>query len=89
MEIVLTNVEEAGMPEPMIGHCIQLLTWRIEKLYPALPNAGDNLEILYSEKDPLMESDEIDDEAYAIYFTVAEVEGEDRENGVVKVDLMF
>ena len=89
MEIVLTNAEEAGMPEPMIGHCIQLLTWRIEKRYPGLPKAGDNLEILYSEKDPLMESEEVDDEAYAIYFTVAEVEGENRENGVVMVELMF
>ena len=89
MEIVLTNAEEAGMPEPMIGHCIQLLTWRIEKLYPGLPNAGDHLEILYSEKDPLMESEEVDDTAYFIYFTVAEVEGEDRANGVVKVDLDF
>ncbi len=89
MEIVLTNAEEAGMPEPMIGHCIQLLTWRIEKLYSGLPNPGDNLEILYSEKDPLMESGEVDDEAYLIYFTVAEVEGEGRDNGVVIVDLVF
>ncbi|MDX2070973.1 MAG: hypothetical protein SFV55_21265 [Haliscomenobacter sp.] len=89
MEIVLTNAEEAGMPEEMIGHCMQLLTWRIEKLYPGLPKAGDDLDILYSEKDPLMESEEVDDEAYAIYFTVAEVQGEDRENGVVMVDLIF
>lgn len=89
MQIILTNAAEAGMPEPMMGHCEQLLTWRIEKLYPGLPNAGDGLEVLYSEKDPLRESDEVDDEAYLIYFTVAEVEGEDRENGIVKVDLVF
>lgn len=89
MQIILTNAAEAGMPEPMIGHCIQLLNWRIEKRYPGLPNAGDELEVLYSEKDPLMEGNEVDEQAYLVYFTVAEVEGEDRENGVVKVDLMF
>lgn len=89
MEIILTNAEEAGMPEEMIGHCSQLLTWRIEKLYTGLPKAGDELDILYSEKDPLMESEEVDDEAYAIYFTVAEVQGEDRESGVVMIDLIF
>jgi hypothetical protein len=31
----------------------------------------------------------VDDEAYTIYFMVAEVEGENRENGVVMVDLIF
>ena len=36
-----------------------------------------------------MESGEVDDEAYLIYFTVAEVEGEGRDNGVVMVELMF
>lgn len=89
MQIILTNAAEAGMPEEMIGHCEQLLAWRIEKLYPDLPNAGDELDVLYSEKDPLMESEEVDDQAYAVYFTVAEVEGNNREDAVVKVDLVF
>lgn len=89
MQIILTNAEEAGMPETMISHCEQLLGWRIEKLYPNLPKAGDSIEVLYSEKDPLMESDEVDDQAYFVYFTIAEVEGSNREDGVVKVDLIF
>lgn len=89
MQIILTNAEEAGMPETMIGHCEQLLGWRIEKLYPNLPTAGDSIEVLYSEKDPLMEGDEVDDQAYFVYFTIAEVEGSNREDGVVKVDLIF
>lgn len=89
MQIILTNATEAGMPETMIGHCEQLLAWRIEKLFSSLPEAGAELDILYSEKDPLMESEEVDDEAYTIYFTVAEVEGSNREDGVVKVDLVF
>ncbi|MDX1913857.1 MAG: hypothetical protein SFV22_20335 [Saprospiraceae bacterium] len=89
MEILLINAEEAGMPEPMINHCTQLLSRRIEKLYPGLPKAGDSLEILYSEKDPLMETGELDDQAYLIYFSVAAVDGSDRENGVVKMNLVF
>jgi hypothetical protein len=35
-----------------------------------------------------MDTDQVDDEAYLIYFTVAEMESEGRENGIVKVELI-
>lgn len=92
MKIVLNNAAEAGMPEEMIGHCQQLLQWRIAKLYGnALPEAGSNIEVLYSEKDPLQESDEVDDSAYLIYFTVSNVVSVDGANmeDMVFLDLMF
>lgn len=92
MKVILTNAAEAGMPNEMISHCEQLLQWRIAKLHgDGLPEEGADIEILYSEKDPLQQSEEVDDEAYMIYFAVskvapaAEAGGEDQ----VFVDLML
>ncbi len=76
MEIILTNVAEAGMPESIAGHCRILLERRIQKLFPgALPGLGADVTILYSEKDPLWERLESDDSAYFVHFSVEEVEG--------------
>jgi hypothetical protein len=90
MTIVLTNAAEAGMPADMIGHCRQLIAWRIEQKFDGLPKPGDDVTILYSEKDPLMETDLVDDRAYMIYFTVSRVEeggSGQREDATVYVDL--
>lgn len=90
MTILIPNATDAGMPEEMIGHCKQLLEWRIEKLYAnKMPTAGDSLEVLYSEKDPLMESDEVDDTAYFVYFTIAEVEGDQLSSANITIDLVY
>lgn len=77
MNIIITNFEEAGMPPEMAENCRQLLQWRIEDEYDFLPDEGDDVTILYSEKDPLQETDEMDDHAYFIYFGVAKVEAPD------------
>lgn len=42
----------------------------------AIPDAGTDIEILYSEKNPLRTTNEIDDEAYFIYFTIIEAQGD-------------
>ena len=76
MEIILTNAGEAGMPEEMMGHCTTLIGQRIEKKFAGKVSAGDDVSVLYSEKDPLGTSGEVDDAAYLIYFTVDKVEGE-------------
>ncbi|MBW1872694.1 MAG: hypothetical protein JRJ19_11555, partial [Deltaproteobacteria bacterium] len=60
MKIIVTGAEDAGMPEEMIKNSEKLLEWRIKEL----PKIGDEVDVLYSEKDPLMESNELDDEAY-------------------------
>ncbi len=91
MKIVLSNAAEAGMPADMIGHCTQLIAWRIERKFAGLPKPGDDITILYSEKDPLMETDRVDDRAYMIYFSVDRVEitapGE-REGATIYVNLV-
>lgn len=88
MKIELNNVEEAGMPEEMAGHCRQLIERQIVKNYDGLPAAGDEITILYSEEDPLLENDEVDDSAYFLYFTVEKTEdGED--GGTVFLNLEF
>lgn len=69
LKIILTNAAEAGMPADMIGHCEQLIAWRIEQKFAGLPTPGDDITILYSEKDPLMGTALVDDRAYMIYFT--------------------
>ena len=58
--------------DEMIRNCEKLLVRRIKDI----PKEGDEIDILYSEKDPLQENDsgEADDEAYTIYFTVVEIE---------------
>ena len=92
MQIILTNAGEAGMPETMQSHCRQLLEWRIEKKFTSLPKPGDEVTILYSEKDPLMESGEVDDRAYFIHFTVAEATGNfgsEPDDTVIKLDLAY
>lgn len=76
MEIILTNAAEAGMPEDMMGHCRTLIGQRIDKKFAGKVNAGDDVSVLYSEKDPLGTSGEVDDTAYLIYFTVDHVEGD-------------
>ena len=90
MNIILTNAAEAGMPADMIDHCRQLIARRIAKKFEGLPKPGDDVTILYSEKDPLMETDLVDDRAYMIYFTVSRVEEAgtgQREVATVYVDL--
>lgn len=92
MKIVLINAEEAGMPEEMQGHCLQLLEWRIKKVFSEVPEPGAEVDILYSEKDPLMESEEVDENAYSIYFTVENVEledGADFDQATVELSLAF
>ncbi len=70
MKITITNAEEAGMPKDMIENCRQLLERRIRKTMTTVPAPGTELEILYSDKDPLGTSGEMDDTAYFIYFTI-------------------
>lgn len=70
MKILIRGAEEAGIQDEMIKNCKTLIERRINKI----PEAGEEIEILYSEKDPLMKEEEIDDEAYMIYFTVTEIE---------------
>ena len=91
MTITLTNVEEAGMPETMAQHCQTLLERRIKKEFPGqLPEPGAEVTILYSEKDPLGESSEPDDNAYFIYFTVENVEpAEGGDPGNVHLALVY
>jgi len=90
MKIIITGAEEAGMEIEMIRNCEKLLELRINEL----PEIGDEYDILYSEKDPLMEadSDEVDDEAYTINFSVTNVEptdGQDVANDTITMDLLF
>jgi hypothetical protein len=93
MQIILTNASQAGMSDTMQSHCRQLLEWRIRKKFTALPRPGDDVTILYSEKDPLMEKDEVDDRAYFIHFTVAKVEGSNNDpdagDVVIYLDLLY
>ncbi len=92
MEIILTNVEEAGMPTDMAENCKELISRRIQKEFGGLPTAGAEVTILYSDKDPLGNSKEVDDTAYFIYFTVESVEahpGGDPHAGKVKLTLMM
>lgn len=93
MTINLINVEEAGMPEAMASHCKILLERRIKKEFPdALPEPGAEVTILYSEKDPLWETLESDDNAYFVYFVVENVEagqGDDNNQAVLDLALMY
>jgi len=70
MKVIVDGADDAGMPEEMIKNCEKLVERQIEEL----PKLGDDIDILYSEKDPLQESDEVDDQAYATYFSVAAIE---------------
>lgn len=76
MEIIHTNAREAGMPEEMIGHCTTLIGRRIEKKYNGKVEPGADVSVLYSEKNPLGTTGEVDDTAYDVYFTVEKVEGD-------------
>jgi hypothetical protein len=92
MEIILTNAEEAGMPADMAENCRELISRRIQKEFGGLPSAGAEVTILYSEKDPMGKTKEIDDTAYFIYFTVESVEahhGGDPHAGKVKLTIMM
>ncbi|HEX5112758.1 MAG TPA: hypothetical protein VFV79_07920 [Saprospiraceae bacterium] len=92
MEIILTNVEEAGMPAEMADNCKELISRRIQKEFGGLPTAGAEVTILYSEKDPLGKTKEADDNAYFIYFTVDSVEathGGDPHAAKVKLTLVM
>lgn len=93
MNITLLNTEDAGMPETTAGHCRILLERRIRKLYPeALPEPGEEIAILYSEADPLWEREEVDDNAYDIYFTVESAEipdGAGREAAEIQLALLY
>ncbi len=76
MEIIHTNAREMGMPEEMISHCSILIARRIERKYNGKVEAGTDVSILYSDKDPLGTSGEVDDSAYEVYFTVDKVDGD-------------
>lgn len=76
MEIIHTNAREAGMPEEMIGYFTTLISRRIENKFGGKADPGADVTILYSDKDPLGTSDQVDDQAYMIYFTVEKVEGD-------------
>jgi hypothetical protein len=92
MEIILTNVEAAGMPAEMAEHCKELVARRIQKEFGGTPSPGAEVTILYSEKDPLGKTKEPDDSAYFIYFTVESVEahhGGDPHGGKVKLKLVM
>ncbi|HRK29388.1 MAG TPA: hypothetical protein PK239_19075 [Chitinophagales bacterium] len=95
MQIILTNAEEAGMPPQMIEHCKQLLSWRIQNIYDFLPQDGEGIEILYSEKDPLQETEVYlnDEQAYVIYFDIDKVvidpNETDREKAQIYISLVY
>lgn len=93
MKIVITNFEEAGMPQSVADHCQILLERRIQKEFPdGLPEEGSEVTILYSEKDPLGESQEPDDQAYFIYFVVDRIltpEENNSEFATVELSLIF
>ncbi|QQS30937.1 MAG: hypothetical protein IPM47_08460 [Sphingobacteriales bacterium] len=93
MNIVITNFEEAGMPQEMADNCCKLIAWRIEDTYDALPAEGDDITILYSETDPLQETDKVDDSAFFIYFDVVKVESvpddTNPDNATVYLELVF
>ena len=74
MEIIITNAEASGMPIEMVEHCKELVTRRIQKEFGGSPSPGAEVTILYSEKDPFGKTNEVDDNAYFIYFTVQSVE---------------
>jgi hypothetical protein len=88
MKIILTNALDAGMPEPMMDHCRILLERRIKKTFSEIPGPGDEVTILYSDKDPLGQSNEVDDEAYLIYFVVETMEGADLESATLSLSLV-
>ena len=88
MKVELTNATELGMPEDMIGHCKQLLERRIRKIMTTVPATGTEMEILYSDKDPLGTSDEVDDQAYFIYFTIESAMGDTLDNAVITAQLV-
>lgn len=92
MNIILTNTEDAGMPEEMAGFCRQLLERRILNTFDTAPEPGADVTILFSENDPLMESEELDETAYDIYFTVEKTEipaGGKWQDGTVYLNLVF
>lgn len=89
MNIILTNGLEAGMPEVMIDNCRVLLERRIKKTFAEMPEPGTEVTILYSDQDPLGQSDVVDDTAYFIYFVVETAEGKDLESATVSVSLVF
>jgi hypothetical protein len=93
MNILITNYQEAEMPEDKAGHCRILLERRIDNKFPdELPGPGADVTILYSEKDPLWETIDYDDHSYFIYMTVEKVElpeGADRDEATVYVKLEF
>jgi hypothetical protein len=93
MNIIITNFEEAGMPQEMAENCCKLIAWQIEKTYDSLPGEGDDVTILYSDIDPLQETDEVDDNAYFIYFGVVRVEtvpdDTNPDNATVYLELAF
>lgn len=88
MKIRINNSDAAEMPVDVVKNCEQLLARQMK----TIPKIGAPYEVLYSEKDPLGKSDEIDDEAFFIYFTVTEIlpQGEtDVEKLTIGFDLIF
>ncbi len=78
MEVIIKNAEEAELPLEMIENLKKLLQLRIEEL----PKEGTEIDILYSEKDPLMDKGlwDTDNEAYNIYFSIIHVVPSNEEN---------
>lgn len=90
MKVIITNAEEAEMPSDIKANCEQLLARRIANVYDFLPEAGDEIEILYSEKDPLGDTE--DEEAYFIYFDIVTVkipDDKNRDKATIMVEVMF
>ncbi|HLP11033.1 MAG TPA: hypothetical protein VK177_03815 [Flavobacteriales bacterium] len=76
MKVIITNAQEAGMPQSMISNCEILLARRFRKLGTVKPK----IDILYSEKDPLMASEPWGEDAYGIYFKTGKISPEGEQN---------
>lgn len=88
MKTQINNAEDAEMPLNIVKNCEELLKRQIKEL----PEIGSEFQVLYSEKDPLGEKDEVDDESYFIYFVVAEISPKGERNldrTTIGFDLVF
>jgi hypothetical protein len=89
MQVKIINADQAGMPNDMIANCEILLAKRFKKLGSIEPE----IDILYSEKDPLREKEPWGEDAYAIYFKTAKItpheERSPEKATLVEIELVF
>ena len=90
MKLIIAGSEESGMPEGMSNNLERLL----EQRFVEIPEVDEEIVVLYSEKDPLMDKGlwDNDDEAYTIEFTVISVEPtneQDLDKITITVELNF